>query len=377
MNSWKLSQRGRIFMPMQQLNALRREGIVALENAILEGFRRDFGQTLTDGNMAPEDVMAGDAEARIPEKPGGKVVPEARMPEEPGGKVSRKRGCREKQGGKGVPEAASCGGPRKPVMRLSASVATGEQLEAVLSVEGIRAVYADCGIFPRESFAEQVKAAIRRADAAGGGKRLYLALPWVVRDRELDGRKEHFGQLAQEGLAGFLVRNLESPGRSAPDGTGQPLPAGCQCVYHERGGPAVFWEAGCGADTVPLELNRKELRQRDNRNSEMLVYGYIPMMISAQCLKKNLDGCDRKCAVLTVKDRYMKEFHAVCSCEFCYNILYNTVASLTSGGTGSPQGAGGAADFRLAFTLEDGGRNGPEGGRDLCLRLAAGTEGPS
>ena len=342
---------GRIFMPMQQLNALRREGIVALENAILEGFRRDLGQTLTDGNMAPEDVMAGDAEARIPEKPGGKVVPEARMPEEPGGKVVPEARMPEKQGGKGVPEAASCGGLRKPVVRLSASVATGEQLEAVLSVEGIRAVYADCGIFPRESFVDQVKTAIRRADAAG--KRLYLALPWVVRDRELDGRKEHFGQLAQEGLAGFLVRNLESLAVLRRMG----LANRCRLdanVYTMNGEARRFFEeAGCGADTVPLELNRKELRQRDNRNSEMLVYGYIPMMISAQCLKKNLDGCDRKCAVLTVKDRYMKEFHAVCSCEFCYNILYNTVplSLLEEQAALKELGCGG---FRLAFTLEDG-----------------------
>ena len=85
----------------------------------------------------------------------------------------------------------------------------------------------------------------------------------------------------------------------------------------------------------------------------MLVYGYIPMMISAQCLKKNLDGCDRKCAVLTVKDRYMKEFHAVCSCEFCYNILYNTVplSLLEEQAALKELGCGG---FRLAFTLEDG-----------------------
>ncbi|HIS25645.1 MAG TPA: U32 family peptidase [Candidatus Pullilachnospira intestinigallinarum] len=293
----EIAVKGNIFMPMQQLNSLRRKGMEALREEILRGFFR------TD-EKARGAVPAGSEKAK---------------------NVSQ-------------------------MLPFSVSVATGAQLEAVLAVDGIEAVYADCGIFPREMFADQVKKTIQRAEAAG--KRLYLALPWVVRDRELDGRAETFGQLVREGLAGFLVRNLESLAILKRMG----LAYCCRTdanVYTMNGEARQFFlDEGCAGDTVPLELNRKELGRRDNRNSEMVVYGYLPMMISAQCLKKNLDACDGKCAVLTVKDRYMKEFHAVCSCEFCYNILYNTVPLSLLEEKAALDGLG-CGGYRLAFTLED------------------------
>ena len=53
-----------------------------------------------------------------------------------------------------------------------------------------------------------------------------------------------------------------------------------------------FWrEEGVLRNTVPLELNEGELKHRDNTSSELLLYGYIPLMLSAQCVRKNLFGC--------------------------------------------------------------------------------------
>ena len=34
--------------------------------------------------------------------------------------------------------------------------------------------------------------------------------------------------------------------------------------------------------TLPLELNKRELVQIADRKSELVVYGYLPMMVSAQ-----------------------------------------------------------------------------------------------
>ena len=46
----------------------------------------------------------------------------------------------------------------------------------------------------------------------------------------------------------------------------------------------AFWkDEGILRNTVPLELNEKELRHRTNRDSEFIIYGYIPLMLSAQC----------------------------------------------------------------------------------------------
>lgn len=97
-------------------------------------------------------------------------------------------------------------------------------------------------------------------------------------------------------------------------------------IYTMNNRAEAFWmEKGILGDTVPLELNAKELAHRNNKNSELIVYGYTPMMVSVQCVQKTMDRCNHACAQYTLKDRYQKEFHGVCSCEFCYNTIYNAL----------------------------------------------------
>ena len=49
------------------------------------------------------------------------------------------------------------------------------------------------------------------------------------------------------------------------------------------------------------------------------------MMISAQCLKKTYNACDKKSGTVRLKDRYGNYFTAQCVCDFCYNVIYNSV----------------------------------------------------
>ena len=47
--------------------------------------------------------------------------------------------------------------------------------------------------------------------------------------------------------------------------------------------------------TVPLELNEKELRHRENAGSEMIVYGRLPLMHSASVYERILSAAmDRR-----------------------------------------------------------------------------------
>lgn len=75
--------------------------------------------------------------------------------------------------------------------------------------------------------------------------------------------------------------------------------------------------------TLPLELNAKELSHHSNENSEMVIYGYTPYMVSALCLNKNMDGCDHTRKALHLLDRYGKSLTMKNYCSECYNILYN------------------------------------------------------
>ena len=92
-------------------------------------------------------------------------------------------------------------------------------------------------------------------------------------------------------MRGFLVRSLESYAALKELGYKE------KCVldasmYTWNDEAEAFWrEEGVLKNTIPLELNEGELKHRDNRSSELLLYGYIPLMISAQCVRKNLFGC--------------------------------------------------------------------------------------
>lgn len=286
-----------IFIPVSKLNNLRRKALEELRDQILSGSQR---------------------KDRVEKTPEGRCVPERE--EEP--------------------------------FYLSASVRTEEQLYAVLKNRGISKIYADCGIFPVEGFYESVTCMRKKAEEEG--KELYLMLPHMVRDRELNGRREQFSRLVQEGLSGFLVRNMESFGILKSLGLASRAVLDAN-VYTMNDRSREFWkEQGVCRDTVPLELNQKELGYRENHKSEMIVYGYAPMMVSVQCVQKNLEGCNHKNAVLTLRDRYQKEFHAVCSCEFCYNTIYNSLplSLLKDRDRIRELGVCGA---RLSFTMEDRG----------------------
>ena len=76
--------------------------------------------------------------------------------------------------------------------------------------------------------------------------------------------------------------------------------------------------------TYPLELNLNEMKQLGNPGNEMVAYGKIPMMVSAQCLKKTTKGCDHKKEVLVLKDRKNSDMQVKTHCDFCYNTILNS-----------------------------------------------------
>lgn len=98
------------------------------------------------------------------------------------------------------------------------------------------------------------------------------------------------------------------------------------CVYTFNRWAREFWrQHGVEKDTAPLELNDRELAKRGCGHSQILVYGHLPVMVSAQCLRKNTEGCSKKSGLLSLRDRMGKEFPVKNNCTFCYNTIYNQV----------------------------------------------------
>lgn len=82
--------------------------------------------------------------------------------------------------------------------------------------------------------------------------------------------------------------------------------------------------------TVSVELNNNEIEKHDvslDRN-EMIVYGYQPLMVSAQCLRETTEACNHNNEVCVLEDRYHKHFYARSICKYCYSIIYNSVPTV-------------------------------------------------
>lgn len=79
---------------------------------------------------------------------------------------------------------------------------------------------------------------------------------------------------------------------------------------------------------MPLELNSREIMHRNNIGSQMIVYGYYPLMTTANCVHKNTKGCDKKQKLIYLKDRYNKSFAVCNNCKECYNTIYNSLPTM-------------------------------------------------
>lgn len=241
---------------------------------------------------------------------------------------------------------------RKKSPEIYVSCENTATAEALLKEEGIKGMYL--------SF-DSMKTCLE--EGRYKGIEMYLTTPYVMRGELPDGFLSQARRWLEQGMSGFLVRSLE--GFAALKNAG--LAEKCvldHTMYTWNNEAVKFWkEQNVLRNTLPLELNEGELRHRDNSGSEMLIYGYLPLMISAQCVRKNLYGCNGQEEWVTLRDRYGKEFRASCFCNPwkmentryqtpCYNIIYN---SIPFGLLKEKQQVEelGISSVRLAFTAEE------------------------
>jgi putative protease len=102
---------------------------------------------------------------------------------------------------------------------------------------------------------------------------------------------------------------------------------------------AKFWsELEIKQYTAPVELNYAELKELKGLYYDMIVYGRIPLMVSAQCIAKTASGgtnkyinrdndnpcCEAEIKNIELIDRYQKSFQVKRHCRDCYNTIYNS-----------------------------------------------------
>jgi putative protease len=228
-------------------------------------------------------------------------------------------------------------------------------LSAILANSHITTVYLDYAAYDLPDGLDELAEDVEFCRAAG--KRVCFALPRIFREDTAAEFNRLAGALRRLPLDGFLVRNYEEIGYIRDhfmDGgaTAYALVADHNLYAWNDLAGEVLAELGFSKTTVPPELNRGEIRHRDNRQSEMVVYGRCPLMTSAQCVHANTSRCDKTPTVTYLGDRYRRGFPVRNVCGACYNVVYNSLPVLLFAQLEELARAG-LCRFRLDFTVEE------------------------
>ena len=265
-----------LFVPVGQINELRRNALEQLQEAVLSSWRRNEVVTL---------------------------------------KKRSTDGMRMKQNG-------AIGSGDKPMLNVWLTGSALQHLGAVLENQTIDMV-------TLEGFAN-LEAAVKEIHAAG--KQVGYAFPYVLRENS-EGLLRKQGSVLKQ-FDRIWVRSYDDIGFAKEElylpAENLALDAGLYVFSNEAA--ADFMADGFAGYTASMELNRKELAHMENKQAELMLYGYAPLMISAQCVYKNYASCIREqkkesgkqSQRLYLNDRYQKQFEVQRDCTHCYNVIYNS-----------------------------------------------------
>lgn len=229
------------------------------------------------------------------------------------------------------------------------SCMTRAQLDTLIGYECFDVFYLDFDMYERKTliqqFADDVKCLTKR------NKKVYLMLPTIFRADSSDYFVSIAKELDKVSFEGFVVKNYEELYLTENLFTGKKVILDHNMYTFNDVSKSAFFEHGVSGDTVPLELNSREIMHRNNIGSQMIVYGYYPLMTTANCVHKNTKGCDKKQKLIYLKDRYNKSFAVCNNCKECYNTIYNSLPTMLTKNISKLKEAG-IRSFRYSFTIE-------------------------
>lgn len=297
-----------VFVPNGALNKLRRDAISGLCDKLLKKYYRDDARYADISSMCelPEHVVKSDA-------------------------------------------AHEDGAVNAKDYTTICSCMTRTQLDTLISYDCFDVFYLDFDMYDRKTliqqFAEDVKSLTKR------NKKVYLMLPTIFRADSFDYFVSIAKELDKVCFEGFVVKNYEELYLTENLFTGKKVILDHNMYTFNDVSKSAFFEHGVSGDTVPLELNSREIMHRNNIGSQMIVYGYYPLMTTANCVHKNTKGCDKKQKLIYLKDRYNKSFAVCNNCKECYNTIYNSLPTMLIKNISKLKEAG-IRSFRYSFTIE-------------------------
>lgn len=222
---------------------------------------------------------------------------------------------------------------------VSARVRTEEQLSACIKA-GVKRIYCEHYIDTEEALKK----------CSEKGIEIYIALPFITRQ----GNKPFFEKYKK--CDGYLVRSLGDMNSDKPIALDYSLN-----IMNRLSSEAMRELTGCKSITLSPELNMSELRETADKDSEIVVYGRLPLMTTHQCpvgLYAAEKGNKKYCRLKDSKDSYSlidrtgRELPVIRDCSECTAFILNSspVYVLNKAEELINTGAG---IMRMEFTIED------------------------
>lgn len=283
-----------LFLPVSSVNALRRDALETLREELLKTGRRRKGPGTEDGEAPAlqKSRRETDGKARVPEA-----------------EVS---GC-EASGAPALPHGTS------PFLHVT--LRTDAQLSAAEQCAGVREISIEADAFPAQGWKETAERIHR------GNRRALLCMPQIFRREARQFFGESRNYLLSAGFDALVIRSLEEVGflrtlygtRRTP-----PLYFDFNLYGMNREAEEVLYRFGADRLTLPVELSARELKELGCEGKELIAAGRLPMMVSAQCLRKTVLGCSHVPGILSLRDRMGKKMPVLNQCACCCNTILNS-----------------------------------------------------
>ncbi|MCI8668267.1 MAG: U32 family peptidase [Lachnospiraceae bacterium] len=286
-----------IFLPIGQLNELRRNGIETFRQKLLRKYRRTLEKEQKNGQKESKTFSFQTGER----------------------------------------------------VEINCQIVNEEQLSAVINNQKVTEVTISCEFFQPEELSVYIDTLLKAE------KKTIVAMPFVFREKA----RQYFDSVLpvlKEKPIKFMVRNVDEIGYLRKNGIYEFYTDYSVYAFNYTA-VEMLTELGAGRITLPYELNYKELRNYPVPNAELIIYGRIPLMISANCLNQTTGSCDGKEKTLILRDRLDKDFPVVNVCNYCYNIIYNNLP-LSLLGVSQKVKQLNMQTVRLSFTTENGQETG-------------------
>lgn len=205
---------------------------------------------------------------------------------------------------------------------VTARVHSQEQWQACVTETSVSRIWLEAGMAMPQAWAEMV------AEAHAAGKEVYY-VPEEPFRQEMRSFYDHWWPaLLEADFDGIVCDSTESLAYVKNQGW-QKLIAGDHSLYVWNREAAVAWrQKGVSGLTAPLEMNFGEWMQLPMEDMEIVVYGRLPMMVTANCLWKSTVGCRKELSAErfgVLRDSEGRRFMVASTCRFCGNVIYNCV----------------------------------------------------